>query len=430
LLTEATQGIDSVYAEMVAAPAESSGTALGPRALLASAETRGPDFLSARLDEAGARLQLDERKSERAPRFALSLRRQLSARGSGFGSGVGDASIAMNWDVAAALFYSDDAKSLKLAEDYLPVQASLARRQATGRLFEAYFEHEDGLLVERGLQSEIHLARCQNDNARVELDLGNISPAEMDAGRQVVMSLQQQAVVADRSIQALRREVLYRAGVAETARLAAGQNPLEAVPRVPADLSREACYARSGNALRDSLLLEGAAGALRLSELQRFGRFDVLLPTEISSTGGLDLNLLISVLVPLVDQRDSERSIQRARLALLEIALAAEQNRRRFDVQLSEAEFARAQASTKLGEARNALAQAPSESPGSCEATHNKEQAEIQIRRETIAFQKAEMVLALLCAEIDVGTEANLDSTRQILKTAAPGKRRGFHEGS
>lgn len=426
LMTEATEGIDAVYTQMVTAPTEVADRPLGPVALLASAQIRGPDFLGAQLDEAGARLQLDERKAERAPRFALSLRRQASARESGFASGGSDASIAMNWDVAAALFYTGDTKALKLAEDYLPVQASLARRQATGRLFEAYFQHEEALLVQRGVQSEIRLAICQGETAGVELELGNISPAEMQAGRQVVSALRQQAAVAERSVQALRREVLYRAGVAETAQLAVGQNPVEAVPPVPSNLSREACYARSGNALRDRLLLEGAAGALRLAEVQRFGRFDVLLPTEISPTRGLDLNLLISVLVPLVDQRDGARTIQRARRSLLEIALAAEQNRRRFDLQLSEAEFARAQASTKLGEARNALAQSSSDRPTGCEASHRQEQARIGMRRAALDFQKAEMALALLCARTDNGADITPGANQQILETAAPKRKRGI----
>jgi hypothetical protein len=424
LLRDATDGIDAVYTQMVTEQPATPGGALGPRALLATAQVRGPEFLSARLDEAGARLQLDERKAEGAPRFGLSLRRQATARQGGLAVGASDASVAMNWDVAAALFQARDARTLQLAEAYLPVQANLARQQATGRLFEAYFQHEEALLVQRGLQSDMRQARCQVDMARVELDLGQISPAELQAGWQVVSALQQQAAVAERSVQALRREVLYRAGLADTVQLAAGQNPLEAVPPIPPNLTREACYARSGHALRDSLLLEGAAGALRLAKLQRFGRLDVLLPTEISPTGGLDLNLLIAVLVPLVDQRDGARAIQRARRDLLDIALAAERNRRRFDLQLSEAELARAQALVRMDEARNAMAQRAADTSSGCEAAHGQEQARLALRRATIAYQQAGMALALLCsgAGDDAGDSASgaPAATRQILERAAP----------
>lgn len=420
LLVEATAAIDATYEEIVAGPADDPGQPLDPSALLAVAQIKGPDFLRAQLDEADARLQLDDRKANRAARFALSLRRETALRDGGFALGAGDASVAMNWDIAAVLFSASDAESLQIAEDFLPVQAVLARTEATGRLFDAYFQHEDALTIKRGLQSDIRLANCQSDNALIELELGNISAAEMQLSRQIVAGLQAQSAVVDRSIQSLRREVLYRAGVAETARLAAGRNPVSAVATVPRNLSQEMCYVRSGNAVRDRLLLEGAVSALRLAQLQRFGRIDTLLPTAISPESGLNLSLLVSVLVPLVDQGDGEREVQSARRTLLALALAAEQNRRRFDVQLSEAEYARAQAITQLGAARSAVTLDSSDGPATCDISHAREQAQLELRRATIALQKAELALALLCAGTDTGASAGAGPLRPVLETAAP----------
>ncbi|QBX34945.1 hypothetical protein E4191_09635 [Paracoccus liaowanqingii] len=424
MLVAATEGIDAVHAEMVRGPGADPGAPLGPAALLASARIRGPDFLSARLEEAGARLQLDARRAATAPRLSLALRRQASLRQGGLDAGPGDASVALNWDLAAALFSAGGAESMKAAERFLPVQAGLAQAEAAGALFDAYLQHEDAILTRQEVQAELDLASCRSEAAQVELELGTISPAEIQVGQQMIASRRQQVEVAERSVQSLRRNVLYRAGIAETARIAPGLDPLQAVAPVPPDLSRAACYARSGSALRDRLLLEGAVGALRVARLQRFGRVDIALPADISPTRGLDLGGLISVLVPVVAQSDGQRTVQAARQALLDLALTAERNRRSFDRQLSEADFARAQAATRIGEARRALAEDAAD-PASCEARHQARQARLHLARATLAHRRAGMTLALLCAPIDAHTASDPGTTARLIDMAAPRPRKG-----
>ena len=427
MLEAATQAIDGVHADMARGPAPDTGRPLDLEALLDQARQSGPDFLKARLDEAGARLELDQRKAASAPRLGLALRRQTTLRE---GGGRGDASVALNWDLGAALFATGDAETLEAAERFFPVQAGFARLEATAALLDAYVRHEESLLDRIEIQDEIRLLSCRNDAAQVELQLGNLSQADIQGVQQLLDSLRRQADAAEGARQTQRREVLYLAGVTENARIATGADPRRLVPPLPSQLSRADCYARSGHAQRDQLLLKGAAGVLRVAKLQRFGRLDVALPADISPTRGLDLGALVSILVPIVDQGDGERSVQSARRALLDLALTADRNRYRFDRNFSETELAVARAATRISEARTELRRLDPDHSETCEGRREADRIRLRLARATLAHQQAETRLRLLCSALDQSAAASERSADMFIRAAAPTQRRGNDDGS
>ncbi|MGB0905450.1 MAG: hypothetical protein ACPGVJ_11195, partial [Mangrovicoccus sp.] len=337
---------------------------------------------------------------------------------------IRDSSIAMDWNVAAALFYGDR-ESIEIAQAYLPVQAKLAEYEATGELFDAYLAHEEALVSRRELSGQLALAQCRADGAQVEYELGNASQAELEAGQSARRDLAQQMNFAHEAVGAARREVLFRAGMAETATLRAGRDPSQSLPDLPKPLTRESCYSGSGNALRDRLLLAGAASAIRAAKLQRYGSLDVLLPADLSPETGLNLNVLLVLLLPIVDQGDGDRRVQEARSNLLEIALAAERNRRSFDTRLSQAQLALSRANSELTKTRLALKAQSSQAANAgqiCESEAERRELEIDHARAQIAYRKAKTSLALLCAKSDVNGVDFPDITSEALSLAAPRK--------
>ncbi|EDZ41918.1 conserved hypothetical protein [Rhodobacteraceae bacterium HTCC2083] len=416
--------LDEVYVALSNGPTPDPGTAFGPTELLESAYLRGPDFLQIKLDRTKARLDLDARKSQRNPRFLSTLRQQSTLnRDRAVVSGL-EASIALDWDLATALIYTDK-ETLQIAEDYLPVQAELARLEATGKLLQAYFRHEEAIISNDQVTMRRTAAQCKRDEAKVEFELGNISKLAFNELAQVSASLVQQSKFAKRNIASSRRDLLYLAGVADSAKIRSGRDPSASLPALPKPLTRNLCYTRSGNALRDGLLLKGAQGALRVARLQRFGSFDIQLPTAISPGTGLNLNTLVSVLIPIVDQNDGQRRVQRAREALLAIALASERNQRSFDVRLSQLEFAQAQAATRLSEARSAASKVKDTASQTCQAKAETSETQLALRRARLELQKVQSGLALLCAQTDANLTRALDPAL-ALQTAAPDFKQGL----
>lgn len=418
LLDSATQNLDDAYEMIVSGPADDPGRPLGPEALISFARQGGPDFIDVQLKEAAAQLELDQRKSERFPRLSTAFRNQVTVQSDGSFTSRRDASVALDWDLVDALFFADE-EGLALAETFLPIQSEIAMLDATNRLFQSYFAHEEVLLEKRALQARIEASACRAEALRLERDLGLASQASVEAVESATQTLRRQLDVVNRSVRTARLDVLYLAGVAQTAQVAINVNPADALPLVPASISEETCYAKSGHALRDALLMKGAQGALARAELQRYGNFDLRLPARLTPDSGLDLNVLMSVLIPIIDQSDSERSIQSARLALLELAIGADRSRRSFATQLGEARLARAKALSRLSEIR-AVASLSENEGDSCEAVSGRVDIKLDVARATLALQQAETAIAVLCTPLD-GTSrwATLD-TNITLDAAAP----------
>lgn len=411
LVQDATQDLDNVYRHLSQGTAPDPGYAMDLSALLATAQVKGPDFLAADVAAAKARLDLDERKSQRRPRVSVALRTQYSIGLDREIVSGRDYSTALDWDIAAALF-SGDRESLEIAQQYLPVQAELSDIIATGDLMDAYFTYESALAEKRELVDDIALNTCRQKEAEVEVELGNLGRIELENLRLAQSGLRTQIGFANSAVDAARRDVLFRAGVAETARLKSGQDPMQVLSAPPASLTSESCYARSGYALRDQLLMAGAATAIKGAGLQRYGSLDILLPAELSPSSGLKLNALISLLIPLVDQNDGERAVQEARASLLDLAIAAQKNRQSFDTRLSQSQLELSRRSAELDQARRAAAQIR---PGmTCDDQAGRRRADLAVNKARIAYRRAKAQLALLCAPID-----NSDPRPDLMPKAA-----------
>ena len=87
---------------------------------------------------------------------------------------------------------------------------------------------------------------------------------------------------------------------------------------------------RFGQPDTENLLVEAAAAQLDLARKSRYTKLAAALPTFMSEDGGLSLQFLVGYVLPLIDQGDSLRLTDRARIRLLETILAARENRRAF----------------------------------------------------------------------------------------------------
>ncbi len=417
LISQAERALDDVQKELVTGPATPPGQSVGPKALLSFAKVGGPDFLQARLDQAATRLKLDSRKSRRLPRFYVSSRRQVTLGGSAADFTARDTSISVDWDILQALLFTDTV-GLQLAEEFLPVQARVAELEATRRLFSAYFEYEAADIENRALQDQIALSKCNLEEARIGLSLGEVSRSRLDALEARVAQLQRQAHMADQDLDAKRREVFFRAGLKDTATISTGANPARIMPAPPTRMSADLCYAHSGSGLRDQLLLAGASSALRLARLERYGSFDIQLPTAVSPSSGLNIDLVLSILVPLIDQNDAARRVQNAREALLSLILSVENSRREYGAQFSTALLAQSRAETALSEAQNMLEELDTTVPTSCMEKHKTAEARRQVDRAALIKRRTETTLSLICAPIAGPEMKNTQAVAAALEVA------------
>lgn len=406
LLEQSIKDIDAIATQIDSGPIADRGEPLGPAELLSAAERGGAEYLKVRLDAQRAQLQLDESKSGLLPRLSLSLRRQSSFTGGAFNNSTTDGSLFVDWDVAAALLYGGR-KNIEISEQILPVQTALAENAAAMNLFEAYGKHEAARFAVQQLRLDQKLAQCRTNQVRVEFELGNTNKSEIAAMQTIETSIAKQVVAADLQLDTSRRDVLYLAGIADTARLKAWQDPSVLFAKAPHNIERAECYSRSGQVKRDALLLKGATANVDAARLQQYGEFDLFLPSAISPDRGLTLDILISVLVPLVDQGDGKRRVQNARLALLNLALSSQKSQRQFDNQLSNVANALAKARTEIAQVERILAAQqtrPSPEVIDCEAQVALAESKLDLRRARLAFSQAMTRAALLCAPFQTRT--------------------------
>ncbi len=389
-------------------PAPVAGATLGPEELVAAAEERGQDIMKAEIKKAEAELALDETKSRRLPRISAEARDYITFDGQGGVSSDANVILGVNWDIAYALLGLDK-RNIEIAEKLIPVQYQIARRSALSGMLSAYASLSDLEFQRRRTLLEADKLSCQQTAMRAESQLGNVSEAELSAMRQKIVAVSREAEAIRAAMDAERSKVLSLAGLGGSGYdIRSGVSVLPALSGLPqgGNADGDACFESSGNKILENLLVEAAGAQLDLAKKSRFTKLTAALPTFMSQNGGLSFQFLVGYVLPLIDQGDSMRMTQRARLNLLNTILVAKENRQSFlnrynDTVLNAAALAREQAQARLSveTARTALASAPE--AGRCEAEVALRQA--QLEREAAAFKLslARAGRQLLCAPID-----------------------------
>lgn len=414
-LKETAGRIDAMEQELNAPPPEApaNGKALGPAQLMTNAESRGKDFMRARISRARAMLALDEVKSQRLPRFSAEARQITTYNGDDFSdvASVSNIVLGVNWDISKALLRLDQ-PSVKVAGRLIPVQYQIAQRNATGNLLDTYneyttldFQQQNVKLKEKGLQ-------CRADDVEVEVTLGNARPLELETLKDQVDAARREAKAVARSLNSKRDELLGLAGLAEGGYpMAPGQSVLSSLSAYPAVSSddAEACFASSGKKRLEDLLVEASAAQLELARQSRFTKLKTSIPSFMTQTGGFNLQFLISYVLPLVDEGDALRLTQNARLTLLETILSARDNRRAFMSDFDSLKLGIAAADSDLAAANSALARAQNrlqnaEQLEQCSAAVDVEKAQAAVAAAKFKIDMLESRLRLLCAPLSEKT--------------------------
>lgn len=388
-------------------PTPATETPLGPVELVAFADERGHDVLKARLKRAEAELTLDETKSRRFPRISVEARDFVTYdRRDGITDNA-NVVLGVNWDIAYALL-GLDSKNIAVAEKLIPVQYQLAYRNALASLLSAYGALSEMDFKRRRALLEADALSCQARTMRVEQKLGTISEAELDAMTAKISAVRSEADAIAMAMVTEESKVLALAGLAVGGAEVKASRPvlpaLSKLPEVSAD-DGEACFAQSGSQDLENLLVEAAGAQLELARKSRFTKLTAALPTFMSQDGGLSLQFLVGYVLPLIDQGDSLRITDRARLNLLQTILAARENHRAFLNRYSEtllntagARRALASADGAIATARASLSSAPEASRCAGEAAL----AEARLQREEAMFkiQMAKARQKLMCAPL------------------------------
>nr|WP_272213850.1 hypothetical protein [Marinicella sp. W31]MDC2879801.1 hypothetical protein [Marinicella sp. W31] len=250
-LEETVKRIDVMEAELDAPPPvpPDDGKALGPSELLTSANSRGKDFMRARISRAHAVLELDEVKSARYPRISAEAR-QISTFAGDLDKidHVSNIVLGVNWDVSRALLRLDR-RTVKVAGRLIPVQYQVAQRNATRELLDTYNEYTELDIQRKNVALNREGLQCRVDDMEVEVALGNSSPLELETLRDQIDAARREAMAVSRSLTSKRDELLGLSGLAEGGyEVAPGRSVLAALSDYPPFTSddADACFADSG----------------------------------------------------------------------------------------------------------------------------------------------------------------------------------------
>ncbi|WP_319518782.1 hypothetical protein [uncultured Martelella sp.] len=409
-LKETETRIDVMEAELNAPPPvpPDDGKALGPSELLTSANSRGKDFMRARISRARSVLDLDKVKSGRYPRVSAEAR-QISTfnRENDEIETVSNIVLGVNWDVSRALLRLDR-RTVKVAGRLIPVQYQVAQRNATRALLHTYndytaldFQRENVALKQKGLE-------CRVEDMEVEVALGNSSQMELDTLRDQISAARREAMAVSRSLASKRDELLGLSGLAEGGYdVSPGRSILSALSDYPPVKTEdaEACFAVSGKKQLEDLLVEAAAAQLDIAEQSRFTRLTTSIPSFMTQTGGFNLQFLISYVLPLIDEGDGLRMTQQARLTLLDTILTARDNRRAFMSDFDSLKLGIAAAESELAAASSVLARAETLLQSAdplerCAAENDVAKARASVKSAEYKIERLKGDLRLLCAPL------------------------------
>ncbi|WP_174803986.1 hypothetical protein [Martelella limonii] len=415
-LQDTTSRIDLLEQELSAPPppiATGNAGAIGPPQLLASAESRGKDFMRARISRARAMLALDQVKSERLPRFSAEARRSSTYTGDDLANlaSVSNVVLGVNWDISKALLKLDHS-TVDVAGRLIPVQYQIAQKTAMSNLLSAYdaytkvdFRRQSVALRAKGLQCRI--------DAEEKVDPGERrSERELAAMRDQIAAVRREEKAVVRSLNAKRDTLLGLAGLAEGGyEVEPAGSMLAALPdyRSLPTANAEACFASSGKKRLEDLLVAAADAQLGLARQSRFTKLKTSIPSFMTQAGGLNLQFLVSYVLPLIDEGDALRLTQNARLTLMETILSAQDNRRAFMNDFDTLKLSIAAADSDLAAARSSLARAEAKNGDAapdqqCLAAVELEKAKSELAAARFKIDMLKSRLNLLCAPLSEET--------------------------
>ncbi len=391
----------SALSARVAPDPPPSGGRLGWRELSRHAQAEGPGFLRIGLNAARSESALDARRQGRRPQVSLLVRSRLSAlSGSGDITSSSTAGLGLEYDLASALLGFDD-ESIALTQDLIEVQKDLQSRQALIQLLNSYaahaelhFELQEARLAGDGLQ-------CDLQGMETQIALGRAPPDALRLIRTRIEDHRRATQLLGDQIQLLADRVLAQSGFETGHRIATRTDGLPAASAQ--SLSPASCYAGSGALRRDEILLKLSELALAQAEISRFTQISALLPTQIDPERGLNLDLLLAWVVPLIDQGETRRRVLDARLDLLALALSARSERLGYETLVSDARTDLATSRLELLRTESETERsAPAEPPTGaalCRYEVDEKLDEIRLRRLQFQTEIANARLAIACGQ-------------------------------
>ncbi|TPW29145.1 hypothetical protein FJU08_14940 [Martelella alba] len=389
------------------APSAEPGTELDPVQLVETARVRGQDILKARIARAGAELALDERKSRRYPRISADARSFVTYDRSGGLTASNNVILGIDWDIAYTLLGLDK-HAVEIAEELIPVQYELTRRKALLALLQAYAALSEMEFSRQKAGLEADALACKADGLKAESALGNVSVAEQNSlGLQ--LSAARSEVTAIKAAMAIQQDkVLALAGLEGRGdKVYAGKPVYPALDFLPDPAADDGkmCFAASGNSQLEDLLVEAAGAQLDLAKKSRYTKLTAALPSFMSQTGGLSFQFLVGYVLPIIDQGDSIRLTEQARLDLLSTILTAKENRQTFlgdyqDISLKIAALQRdiAAAEPKVRAAALALESLPAAER--CSGDVALAEARLERAKAVFEMSMARAAAKLLCAPL------------------------------
>ncbi len=389
------------------APAQVPASDVGPVLLVDTARIRGQDILKARIAKAGAELALDARKSQRYPRISAEARSFVTYDRSGGLTTSNNVILGVDWDIAYTLLGLDK-HAVEIAEKLIPVQYELTRRKALLTLLQAYAALSEMELSRQKAGLEADALACKAEALKAESALGNVSSAELSDLSVQLSAARSEASAIAAAMEIQEDKVLALAGLEGRGdTIDAGKPVYPALNFLPdpATDDGQMCFSASGNSQLEDLLVEAAVAQLDLAKKSRYTKLTAALPSFMSQTGGLSFQFLVGYVLPIIDQGDSIRLTEKARLELLRTILAAKENRQTFlgtyqDTRLKIASLKRdlAAAEPRVSAAAAALESLPEASR--CGGKVALEEAKLARARAAFAMSMARAAAKLLCAPL------------------------------
>lgn len=413
-LKETVGRIDAMEKEIYAPPPPppDNGKALGPEKLIATAQYRGKDFLSARISRAQAVLDLDAKKSRRYPRISGEARSISTYTGSsGESTTVSNAVLGVNWDVSKALLRLDG-DEVSVAGQLIPVQYQIAQRGALSKLVDTYSDYTNLDFKRQDVGLKTKALACDADNLEVEVALGNSSPSELEALKSQIDASQREVAAVVNAMDSKRDELLDLAGFSPGGyEIAPALSPLDALSGYPPAnaKSADACFANSGKKVLEDLLVQAANAQLDTAQKSRLTKLTTSIPSFMTQTGGFNLQFLVSYVLPIIDQGDSLRLTQNARLAMLQAILTARDSRRSFMSDYNRLRVDLASAQSDLAAARSGVAQAETalnsgDPMTRCDMDVDLEKARKKLAAAQYKIAALQSKLVLMCAPLSEKT--------------------------
>ena len=280
---------------------------------------RHPDVLTARIDLLRAKLDQDKVAAAPLPRLFIEPRVLQSPLAVDNNDYYGlSAPLSFSWDVLRLWTGKYEALAAVNSEDAAGIQLDLARVKAASDLASSYYAYwiKSAWIERRDLDRA--LRRQDERDLAAGFELGEVSRASLSAQRISAIEQQRDQRIAGQALDYLTTRMSAAVGAASNIQLRP-PSPTDGPDVDPMAYSFEQCRQRSGMDRADALYLENANWFVDAAKLAKWSKFrlDFSVGNIINWKAGY-IEVLLSWLIPLVDQGDNERRVLRAELSLIE----------------------------------------------------------------------------------------------------------------